>query len=617
MVDKAMNLNETVYGYRKGKGFEKRKGKRMPKLFRLGRDKAKANQIILFICAQWQVLKASGQRYWTEEALDRIQEFQVSQYSLKQRTQVPDMRQVQKSGLSFHQALDRYIENIQECSSSTSSTKKYRIKLARYLKDCHRDILLTKIGSAEIRQMMEHYLKPRRRKQTVRIWKESKYYDAELDLNIKIKKRKELISVRYADNHINELKRALKWFQQEGFMNLPKKREFHTIFHERRFLNSEHERCDNGKRDVFSLEDLKSLYENASSRLRQYIVLALNLGATGHQLNLRAKQVHVDCESPYIEDRGRTSKSSKRSIVGRWELWSKSVEICQNNLHSGKNSYGLMIHKNGKIFWREPKQGKLRLLTRFDPDNEAEREEWERLRDENRSLRSTARLFNTLPWVDRNGKRHGNLGTAWTKLLVKCSPYTAELEKEGCLMRKRVFDAIQSLRESTYSHDTIIPDKISKWLPFKALRNTGYEMIKSIVKDQFAGNPKADEYAKITANLYLRRSPKSVGKKVYKPKDYEHLAKALKQMEETLKPVLESKKTKCGDVSKRQRREHNTPRIIYRYCHLFASYKDKIHQILKNKGRKTNYLVSGGKGQCSLPKGECPYNPDGVCTRQA
>ena len=155
--------------YQKDKGFKKSigtskivKGKPIYKMWWLGPDERKAQELAQYIKAQWTLLKASGSPVWTKVVENKITAYKSSLYSAEvtKEYKTVDASSTLKRSNDVHtyfQAIEYYCDIY---IPSTNVGEQWKRDLAirmQYLKDALDDVPLSMIDSEQLIKIVNYY----------------------------------------------------------------------------------------------------------------------------------------------------------------------------------------------------------------------------------------------------------------------------------------------------------------------------------------------------------------------------------------------------------------------------------------------------------------------------
>jgi len=140
------------------------------------------------------------------------------------------------------------------------------------------------------------------------------------------------LAIKTVVNCVRAMKAMLVWyFEMDGCAwNKPKRFEKLFRLRQRQMATAEErERAAmevvSGEVATFSIEELSALWEEASNKVRLFMLLGLNCGFTSSEVsNLRTFEVFLDAEVPFVH-RFR----DKTGVEARWCLWPETVLLLQ------------------------------------------------------------------------------------------------------------------------------------------------------------------------------------------------------------------------------------------------------------------------------------------------
>jgi hypothetical protein len=240
---------------------------------------------------------------------------------------------------------------------------------------------------------------------------------------------------------------------------------------------------------TFTIPELCTLYANATTRTRAYILLALNTGATQKELaTMRASVVHLDASPAHI-----ARNRNKTGVYARWELWAETVKAYRPYFIAATDTEGWKAQEGGGNIsglpegWSFPAESEgLALLT----------DEGYPLVHHNGSTSATGRKTKT-----------DSVRLGWDRLYVKLRNAEKRAAKNG--------ETVTAIRK----------------LGFKYLRKTGSQLVRNVAGLEVA-----------VAFLSQGTPDKKhiVAEKHYNNRDFDTLAEALRTVREQLSPMFEA-----------------------------------------------------------------------------
>lgn len=457
--------------YRKSVGFVLKKGKRVQKFWALGPDKQKAEIITLRALQEWATLKTLGSNVWTSDALNSVNELKASLYGKVDKNH-PQKKPLQKilpkktvtKPLTYHQSIDYYCQDVipsLNISEQWSINLEYRMSS---IKDALDDIPLNSIKA-------EHLLKI------------TNYYKN----RPKNKHNGKPISPDTASHFIRTAKRLFDYLDTIEVWTMPKRFESIFLVSKSDFTPTRSERLKSRKGiQTFALDELSILYRNASYQLKEWMVTALNIGATQKELSdLMRGECFLRSDPPYIEKvRPKTSRGGE--IIGKWMLWKETVDILQSKLsHEPSWEYKKEM---GTYYYKNRDWDKWKVYEVQDEEiYQMNIKDIQKLT--NTPTNETDSVFGQIVYISENRIRIDHVRSSWFRVLQK-------------------------------SKDQV------KDLSFKYVRKTGAKIISDIA-------------GKEIGKVYLAHSSNEMIDRHYVPENYDKLAQALEEMRIYLQPMFD------------------------------------------------------------------------------
>ncbi|MCF8070737.1 MAG: hypothetical protein K9L30_19320 [Desulfobacterales bacterium] len=458
--------------YRKSVGFVLKKGKKVQKFWALGPDKQKAEIIMLKALQEWATLKALGSSVWTSDALNAIDELKNTLYG-KASPPSPQKKSSQKiphktttlKPLTYFQSIDYYCQEVIPTLNISEQWKidlKYRMSS---IKEALDDLPLNSIKAEHLLKIVNHYKNRPKNKHTGKP-----------------------IAPDTASHFIRTAKRLFDYLDKIEVWMMPKRFEniFKVSTSDFTPTRSERLKSRNGIQ-TFTIDELSVLYKNASHQLREWIVVALNIGATQKELtDLMRGECFLESAPPYIEKvRPKTSRGGE--VIGRWLLWEETADILQSKLIP--ESEWEYKKNSGVYYYKHKNWDKWKIYEHQDEEIYQNNIKFNQ-KIKNEPKHETDGVFGQLVYINDNGVRIDNVSCSWFRVMEKSKT------------------------------------KVNN-LSFKFLRKTGAKIISDIA-------------GKDIGKVYLAHTAKDMIGKHYVPENYDILAKALAEMRVSLQPMFDS-----------------------------------------------------------------------------
>jgi integrase len=152
------------------------------------------------------------------------------------------------------------------------------------------------------------------------------------------------LAIKTVVNCVRAMKAMLVWHSEADGVTWSKPKRFEKLFRLRQrqmATAEERERAAmevvSGEVAIFTIEELSTLWEEASNKVRLFMLLGLNCGFTSSEVsNLRTFEVFLDAGEPFVH-RFR----DKTGVEARWCLWPETVLLLQ----------ALKADENGERRW--------------------------------------------------------------------------------------------------------------------------------------------------------------------------------------------------------------------------------------------------------------------------
>lgn len=443
---------------------------RVQKDWYLGNDQRKAECLETFIKNEWKKCKAKGNPIWTPESLEAIQVEKTSLYGssavkLPQPSQ-PSATDTEHNKLTFYQALDAFITDAIPTFSCNKLHKEHLRQRVGWLKRCCEDFPIDGLDHSQLSKMTAY-------------WKSR-------PLN---QHSKDPLSIATVDIAISTLKRVCGWLYDSekwdgfrGWQKLLSLSAYKPELTDDEILEQSKAVVGKVNSQRFTVEELRILYQSASSLTRKYMLFALNCGMTQLEISgLMRGEVYLDHDPPIIAKARRKTTTIIKPIASKWLLWDETIEVCRNLLEGKIED----IEHNG-VAVIHTKAGKDHAV--YIPKNLKPR-----IKDAIKQ--NTIGQYCQLP--ENN----------W--LFGRELVYVTEDNFRVDLVRNNWYRLLEKL------------DGKVRPLGFKFLRKTGADIIREI----------ADESV---AKLYLSHTPTSTATRHYIGLPYDQLFEALKKMRQRL-----------------------------------------------------------------------------------
>ena len=422
----------------KGKGWKKsigkhqgKNGKPQYKMWYLGTDKPKAQELAEYITLEWNQIKRSGARVWTPKALERISDYKETLITLPKNRDQSNTKSPDSRIRTYYEAIDYYCSHVVPRQICTQQWKRDLIPRMQSLKDVWDDITLKSIGHEELVEIVNHYKnRPPNKNRMNRP-----------------------ISIQYAGTLIATAKRLFEWLDRNGKWEMPKGFDRLLRVSKKDFRLTKIDRLSVGEgKRIFSIDGLSKLYINANPQIRDYMTLALNCGFTQSEIgSLLRGEVHIDESPPYImRIRG---KIRDEAAIGNWVLWEETVKLLKSRIFP-KYQFEYKMDEDGVIWFKTIDQEVWRKHTAHG------QEDYDSLlktrRDiESRILTESDYVFGGLVWFNEEGQKIDNVASAWKRLLKKTpsvSQYSFKsLRKTGANMVKGI-SGTEEVAQTYLSH---------------------------------------------------------------------------------------------------------------------------------------------------------------------
>ncbi|HEX2973570.1 MAG TPA: hypothetical protein VHP11_14645, partial [Tepidisphaeraceae bacterium] len=316
--------------------------------FWLGQNRALAEYHADVLKGQFSQMKTEGREIWTEadEAVVRryISKYKLDMLTLRQH-HAADLKQVDDQRAALEQkwhnlGMDEEPEPKAQPTEQTEQIKTLSQAIAAYTahlerkvpnqlsrSNCNRQISSLKclsevlpnstpmasIGKEELEELVAHFTARPKREKTG-----------------------EKMAV---DTIITTLKHARAFFDWMDGDHWEAPRRMDKIFRIRRniLLTPAEQRAEANGKDIFTVDELRTLYTNANEQQRLYMLLALNCAFTQKDLaTLAFADVQLRAQPPVI-DRIR-SKTRATGVRGHWELWPETVKLLTKRITPGAYS---------------------------------------------------------------------------------------------------------------------------------------------------------------------------------------------------------------------------------------------------------------------------------------
>ncbi len=466
--------------YRKSIGFVFKKGKKVQKFWALGPDKDKAEIIALRAMAEWANLKSLGSSVWTTAALSVVDELKAALYASSEKPSnqnsyiesKPVLKSETKAAISkpltYYQAIEYYCYQVIPTLNISEQWKVNLTYRMESLKEALDDLPLNLIKSEHLMDIVSNYKKRPENKKT-----------------------KKPISIDTATHLIRAAKRLFDYLDTIDVWTMPKKFDRIFMVNKSDFIITKTERMTLRKGiQTFTIDELAIIYKKASDQLKEWMIVALNIGATQKELSdMMRGECFLESNPPSIE-KLRTKTSRRREVFGKWVLWKETADILHSKLSNEPNWQ--YKKENGVYYYKAKSWPEWKIYKHQDEDIyqiTVKRLEAQRSKPKN----DTDPVFGSIVYISKGNVRIDHVRCAWFRVLKECDGHV-------------------------------------KPLSFKYLRKTGATMISDIA-------------GKEVGKVYLAHSVTEMIDKHYVPENYKKLSEALMVMRQRLQPMFEKKAT--------------------------------------------------------------------------
>ena len=234
---------------------------------------------------------------------------------------------------TFHEALDAYIEHIEQDGAKVTTEKlvNSQRKRIRHVKNLKRDedCSLTNLDADRVQKL-------------IAFWK-----------NRPPTERVNRISRRYAKHHLDELVRFFKWLDFSDRFDWYLPRGFDRISRKIVTIKSDHEHATLVEKDVYTPDQLALLYERANNLDRFLLLVGLNCAFGAAEIGrLTEDEVLLDHDHKYkirldfestTEDSFIRVMRPKTKVFGEWLIWKETADIIRWGIERSRQEGGAFI----------------------------------------------------------------------------------------------------------------------------------------------------------------------------------------------------------------------------------------------------------------------------------